>query len=266
MEENKIMSNKRLVRFRQNHQVSYQKIFNRRFHNPDLATCWLNSCLQLLLLAMDYDEEKTHYYSELGRELVNLRTQSTGRGLDPTIVKDILVSTEDTRIATRLSELPNEVEDEVELERLTEATHNSRLNLTQGQQCVRDFFVCLSQNEDSWPDVLSIISFDMTGSTTCGYCQSSSQSQSTHSFYELPVPQNRINLATFLEDLLSNGTEVKNSCTKCKKKSMGIHRKTLTDVSKTKFIVLLFSRVLETVDGYELIQNKVDPTGNMILR
>ena len=44
------------------------------------------------------------------------------------------MSIEDKRIATRLSELPNEVEDEVELERLTEATHNSRLNLTQGQQ------------------------------------------------------------------------------------------------------------------------------------
>ena len=31
-------------------------LFSRRIRNPDMATCWLNSCLQLLLTAMDYDE------------------------------------------------------------------------------------------------------------------------------------------------------------------------------------------------------------------
>ena len=41
--------------------VEYQKasksktnrIFQRRFLNPDMATCWLNSCLQIVLCAMD---------------------------------------------------------------------------------------------------------------------------------------------------------------------------------------------------------------------
>ena len=131
---------------------------------------------------------------------------------------------------------------------------------------LQGFFVCLSQNEKSWPDIYSLVSFDMTGSTTYGNCKYLSQSHSTHSIYELPIPRTNTNLATFIENLFNNGNEVENNCTNCKKKSMGIHRKTLTNVTNTQFIVLLISRVLETLDGYEFIQNRVNSTGNVYLR
>ena len=35
------------------YEANEQQIFRRRFKNPDMATCWLNSCLQLVLSAMD---------------------------------------------------------------------------------------------------------------------------------------------------------------------------------------------------------------------
>ena len=49
--------------------------FKRKFDNPDSATCWLNSCLQLILIAMDYDESTQVFNSELGRELLELQSK-----------------------------------------------------------------------------------------------------------------------------------------------------------------------------------------------
>ena len=266
LEESEMGTNNRIVEFRHSSVESHSEMLYRRFHNQDLATCWLNSCLQLLLLAMDHDAKETFYYSELGRELETLKTQHSDIGLDPTIVKNILVSTEDERIALRLSELQNEVDDERELERLIEATHNSRLNLLQGQQCVRDFFVCLSQNEASWPDVASLLSFEMTSATTCGICKYSSQSTAKHSHHEIPVPQNNSNLATFVENLFNEGIHVDNNCSSCNEHYNGIQRKTLTNVSKTQFKVIFCPRYLQTIDGLELIDNKVNSTGDVMLR
>ena len=56
--------------------------------------------------------------------------------LDPGRVKNIIVTAEDTRIATRLSELSFEIDDQELLERRTRAVKNLWLNLISGQQCV----------------------------------------------------------------------------------------------------------------------------------
>ena len=80
------------------------KRFTRRFKNPDMKSCWLNSCLQLILVAIDYDEAtcRSVYSSKLGLELLKMKSDG-GIGIDPTIIKNIMVLTEDQRIASRLS-------------------------------------------------------------------------------------------------------------------------------------------------------------------
>ena len=82
----------------------------------------------------------------------------------------------------------------------------------------------------------------MTSATTCGICKHSSQSTAKHSHHEIPVPQNNSNLATFLENLFNEGIHVDNNCSNCNEHYTGIHQKTLTDVSKTQFIVLVCPR------------------------
>ena len=74
----------------------------RRFQNPDMNTCWLNACLQLVLLALDYDEtfNERLVSSELGRELLKMKTDESEH-LNPLSIKEILVDAEDTRIATK---------------------------------------------------------------------------------------------------------------------------------------------------------------------
>ena len=82
-----------------------QLLFNRKFVNPDNATCWLNSSLQLVLLSLDYSTTANEniFTLNLGRELLKLKDDQ-GQFHDASIVKDIIIAAEDTRIATRLSE------------------------------------------------------------------------------------------------------------------------------------------------------------------
>ena len=100
-----------------------------------------------------------HLDSELGIELKRLGSNERERCLDPTIVKNIIVATEDTRIALRLSELESEYEDQIELQHQVELVNKLRLDLYSGQQCVKDFFVCLGENTLSWPEVCSSFFF-----------------------------------------------------------------------------------------------------------
>ena len=65
--------------------------------------------------------------------------------LDPSILKHIHVTTDDTRIAMRLSELSTEGLDQYQLESRTNAIKYMRLDLISGQQCARYFFFCIKQ-------------------------------------------------------------------------------------------------------------------------
>ena len=96
------------------------------------------------------------FESELGAELKRLLEDSnTNTSLDPTTVKNIIVAAADTRIALRLSELEAQIENEAELEHQIELVRRLRYNLLEGQQCIRDLFMCLTENIVNWPDVCS---------------------------------------------------------------------------------------------------------------
>ena len=86
------------------------------------------------------------FSSELGNELMLMNINKEGNILDPTVIKNIIVTSEDKIIATRLSEITSEIYDPVQLENQTRAVKSLRLDLLSGQQCVRDFFLCLQEN------------------------------------------------------------------------------------------------------------------------
>ena len=241
-----------------NESLNIQPSFNRRFNNEDLATCWLNSCLQLILLCLDYSGQNIVFHSELGKELEYLKSIENGMALDPTNVKNILVTTEDTRIALRLSELSDDDDQEPILK--------SRLNLLRGQQCARDFFVCLKQNEENWSDVCSLLNFELTSSTTCGYCKNISQSSDDFLFQEVPAPLDGSDLVLLLRNVFCDGTQVEYHCAQCHQHSMSINRVNITDMSQTQFITLLVKRVFEEDNSYEFIHDKFNAQGIVVLR
>ena len=132
--------------------------------------------------------------SELGNELIRLKNTISSAALDPTEVKNIIVATEDTRIATRLSEIAANIHDQQMQEHQTRAAEASRFDLISGQQCVRDFFLCLEANLENWPDVCSVFSFKMTHSLECLGCNRINKYDTQQMFIKIDVPPNISNL------------------------------------------------------------------------
>ena len=244
-------------------------LFSRRIRNPDMATCWLNSCLQLLLTAMDYDEYviKETYNSELGEELLKLHSDIKHKIVDPTKVKDIIVSAEDERIATRLSELSYSIIDKNQLSLQSQNVHRSRLNLGAGQQCVRDFFICLTENLIKWPDVFSTLAFRLTNSSECMTCGNKNSYETTQVFLELDVPPSNEDLKDYVEDYLNKETFIGRECKEiCKKFTKKKQKNSITELDEVNFFTVILTRGIETVDGYHLVPNKILSTNTIKLR
>ena len=236
----------------------FKQPFKRKFKNLDMATCWLNSCLQLLLTAIDHSEIPVSFSSELGNELILLQLNKEANILDPTTIKHIIVTSEDTRIATRLSEITSEIDDQIELENRTRAIESLRLNLISGQQCVRDFFLCLQENILSWPDVFLTFSFKITHSTTCCGCNQIHQSETTQMYVELPVPPDNSSLNDYVEEHLNTSTLVGKFCEDgCQKFVQAEKRSRLTLASETEFLIVILTRAIETLDGFALVGNEI---------
>ena len=248
--------------------VEISEGFKRKFENPDMSTCWLNSCLQLILTGLDYDEYVSlKFNSELGLELLRLQSNSQYNSLDPTIIKDILTATEDLRIASRLSELSYRITDQNELERQSRQLRNIHLDLKRGQQCVRDFFVCLNENLVAWPDVFSNFSISLTHSTECLMCQTNIQSETYQIYLEIDVPPPGSNLKFYIETLLNEGTKQHIKFEeKCKSLSEKVKRTSLTNSDEADFLIILLSRGIETPNGFQMLENETKATDIINIR
>merc|ERR1712115_434848 len=66
----------------------------RRIINPDAETCWLNSCLQLVLTALDFKETISETGSIMWQNLIQLQIIDTTLPLDPSGVKRAMLLTE----------------------------------------------------------------------------------------------------------------------------------------------------------------------------
>ena len=79
---------------------------------------------------MDHSLSTAGFTSELGKELSFLQNSEQTKSLDPTNTKNIVVTAEDTRIATRLSELAAEIDDQDQL--ATQSSQNQKSFLQRG--------------------------------------------------------------------------------------------------------------------------------------
>ena len=250
-------------------EIIMNEPFLRRFENPDMSTCWLNACLQLVLTAIDYNEFLAKYSltSELGQELVRLHTISGKMSLDPSNIKDILVAAEDTRVATRLSEISYEVINQSLLEERSAQIRNLRLDLRNGQQCVRDFFVCLNENLESWPDVFSTFSFNLKHISECLTCKYRHQFETNQLYVELDVPPNNSILKDYVEDYFNEKSKSVYRCdADCKVLVEKMRWVSVTNSDEAKFLIVILTRYMDTLDGVTLVKNKISSTETVVVR
>ena len=251
-------------------QQSYEasSVFNRKFRNYDMATCWLNACLQLMLTAIDHEEEIYNLSSELWKELMHLKLNQENEILEPIVIKNIIVIAEDTRIAERISQLENEVQDDpISLENQIRNVHDLRYNLISGQQCVRDFFLCLQENVFSWPDVCSPFIFRLTHSTQCCSCEQIHRIETTEIFLEIDVPPANSNLSTYVSEYLNTSTLIGKKCTNEQDKFVQAEKRIrITSIKETEFIIVILTRGLKIDDVYRFIDTEVTITEDMFIR
>ena len=240
--------------------------FKRKFFNEDKTICWLNASLQLLLILLDHSDSTSALTSDLGKELQKLKNTREHFCLDPKIVREILVTTEDTRVATELSQLLQEITNHSELEIRSRAIERGRFDLISGQQCVRDFFLCLQANVFSWPDITSFLFFDLSHSSTCLACNQVQTSLTTQVFVELDVPTSDESLGDYVSEYLNISSLVGVKCESCSKEVQKEKNSRITSIKDTEFLTVILTRYKETPEGIKYVSNEVTSTKDLFVR
>ena len=149
----------------------------------------------------------------------------------------------------------------------TRAVESLRLNLISGQQCVRDFFLCLLENVLSWPDVCSPFTFNITHSTVCRSCNNVHQSETLQMYVEMPVPPENSSLNDYVEEYLNTSSLVGKFCEDgCQKLVQAEKSSRLTEAGETEFLNIILTRAVETLDGFKLVENKITVINDVIIR
>ena len=220
-----------------------------------MSSCWLNACLHLILTALDHSESDTtiDLFSELGKELIRIQKSIV---IDPTITKDILVFAEETRIASRKSEVMSEIQDLQEQARQLRQVDQVHLDFRQGQQCVRDFFLCLHENAINWTDIHDFLSFNIVDSTMCNRCQHENIIEQRQIYLEMEVPPDGSHLGEQVEQYFSESCFVDYSCDLCGFQ-LAEKRLFLKSAVQANLMTILLRRSIQGEDGNEIVVNKI---------
>ena len=239
------------------------KKFRRKIINPDMSSCWLNACLHLILTALDHSTSglSIEFFSEVGRELKRMQTQNV---IDPTSIKEIIVFAEDTRIASRKSEVMSEILDLREQERRLRQIDQVHLDLSGGQQCVRDFFLCLNENALNWTDVHEFLSFQTVDLTICNRCQNENRNEIRQIYLEMEVPPHGSNLAQQVEQYFNESNFVEYICGLCEFQ-LAEKRLLLKSAVETNLITVLLRRSVRGENENEIVANEINAVDDLKL-
>ena len=210
----------------------------RRISNVDRATCWLNSCLQLLLCGFDFSLDFVQFNSRLGIELQNLHQQTF---IDPTRLKKLLQKEIDEN-SDRLQ----------------------RDNILLGQQCARDFLIIISENKENWLDVYNKFHHVTVQTLTCPNCKRESKYRSSNFYREIACPPDNSRLRNYIQQTFCCSEEVDYLCEDgCKKRGFFKKNLKLCSDESSEFIIIVLTRgISNMVNNYE---NKVVATDHVII-
>ena len=157
--------------------------------------------------------------------------------------------------------------DDIEVQRKSNLAKSQKLDFLSGQQCIRDFFICLELNNCSLPEVASLFAFSTTNSSICCACEQKMQSTSEQLYIELFVPPDNSNLNEHIEEYFNMSELLGRVCEDgCKAFTQAEKRNQLTGGSQTKFILVILARGIASEDGFSSNRNKVLATNDVFIR
>jgi ubiquitin C-terminal hydrolase len=231
----------------------------RRIVNPDAETCWLNSCLQLVLTALDFKDKICSTGSVMWQNLLWLQGKDSSVVLDPTDVKQVIVQTERKRMLAQ-NIAPNHML--FDLGNLPMLNSNElRMNRI-GQQDCKDFFFCIDENRDSWPDIFNLFKIQTLSETQCSSCGHTSRQEisgNERTFINLTCPTNYVNMKDFIEDQMNGFNVVKDWRDEdgCGNQVEGKSRTTISNIEDIEYVIFVLERLIRIDDRLEIITTKV---------
>ena len=163
--------------------------------------------------------------------------------------------------------LTAQIADKNELENQLKSVQNMRYNLQSGQQCITDLFLCLQQNVISWPDVCFLFNFTISHRITCCKCEHSTEYETTQMHVEMDVPSNNSNLNDAVEEMFNINSLLGRVCHDgCKSLAQAEVNARIKLVKDTEFFIVILRRAGQTLDGFKLIDNKVNPRNKVLIR
>ena len=238
-----------------NMQINLQ----RRIENPDAETCWLNSCLQLVLTALDFKDMICSTGSILWQNLLWLQGKDSSVVLDPTDVKQVIIQTERTRILTK-NVAPNNMLFELGNLPMLISIELRRTRI--GQQDCKDFFFCIDENRDSWPDVFNLFKIKTLSETECSSCGHTSRqeiSANERTFINLTCPSDDVSMKDYIEDQMNGFQTVKDWRDEdgCGSQVEGRSRTRIYNIENTEYLLFVLERLIRIGDQLEIITTKV---------
>ena len=244
---------------------------HRTFKNRDAESCWINSCLQMILTAMDYQDNLEQSGSSLWNQLNFLLKKGNSLSLDPLPIRDTLFKIEKQRIVdegvipvNRLFGLGySAIFQQKNL--LMDPSDFNRL----GQQDCKDFFICLSQNKQHWYDVYSLFKIDSISYTTCSVCSHVSRqgemSQSTYFLFECPSED--MSMSEYVDKKLNKYKPVFDWRDEdgCQRKVMGKNSTRIKKMDQTNFLIIILDRLISIDGNLEILQRRMTLGNNVLL-
>ena len=232
----------------------------RTFKNPDDVSCWMNSCLQLVLAALDHSGVLSNEGSELWKMLLTLKDCDESQSLSSLPVRDLLMKKELERI-TETDVPPAQRLFHYAGTRQRNKKYLKALSAEKGfgQQDCKDFFFCLEENQENWRDVHQLFSFSYRKLTTCLSCEEVSRQDAstptTHIMLECPETDMSIRdliRRNFNEPELVTDWRHEDGCGQV---TNGHHQLKIEKLTEVQFLIIIVERLTKNNHG-ALVINK----------
>ena len=238
---------------KKNCKTTQKVVLQRRFDNKLLEDCWMNSTLQLILTGLDHLEELTENGSTLWSTLIYLKNQDKQKVLDPLPVKKLLISKENARLQDDIGS-PCMI-----FQPAVNRVPNHLLQI--GQQDAKDFFICLYQNQNHWPDVFNTFKVRMRSFSQCRRCghRSSQANFSEFIFLEFDCPGSGSKMSTFMNERMEQPEIIPEWRDEegCGQQSEALNYSKIDNIDETEFIIIVLRRLVNFGNGPTILRNNV---------
>ena len=211
-------------------------------------------------------DELSEIGSTLWDSLIWLKGKDASVALDPTDVKLVLVQTERERII-RDNIAPHHML--FDLGNLPHVMDGSRQVSIQGigQQDCKDFFYCLHENRQAWPDVYHFFKVNTTGKTECVSCKNISQQEfggTEKPFISLPCPNKSVTMKQHIEEKMNKGELVHGWRDEegCKEISEARNSQRISNIDDTEYVIFVLERLFRIGGNLHINKTKVNVDGN----